>query len=46
MKDLAKCEQNFADFHAGNVDHLIEIIRANLCLFRNSSYGYIPFSKD
>ena len=22
MKDLAKCEQNFADFHAGNVDHL------------------------
>lgn len=46
MKDLAKCEQNFADFHAGNVDHLIDIIRANLCLFRNTSYGYIPFSKD
>lgn len=43
MKALAKCEQDFADFHAGNVDHLIDSIRQNLCLFRNTSYGVITF---
>ena len=43
MQDLAKCEKDFADFHAGNVERLIDLIRANFCLFRNTSYGLTTY---
>jgi hypothetical protein len=44
MQDLAKCEKDFADFHAGNTERLIDLIRANFCLFRNTSYGLTTYS--
>ena len=43
MQDLARCEQDFADFHAGNTERLIDLIRANFCLFRNTSYGLTTY---